>query len=90
MLVIRRRPGEAIRIGEDVEIEIIECGSSRVKLGVRAPREIPVWRAEAKAARAQNIAASEWTPTGVVSALARGSGWVAAAKALHPPGRAGL
>jgi carbon storage regulator len=63
MLVIRRRPGESIRIGEAVEIEIIECGTKRVKLGVRAPKEIPVWRAEAKAAREQNIAAAGWDRT---------------------------
>ena len=60
MLVIRRRPGEAIRIGENVEIEIIECGPNRVKLGIRAPKQIPVWRAETKLARDQNIAAATW------------------------------
>jgi carbon storage regulator len=64
MLVIRRRPGETIRIGEDVEIEIIECGPHRVKLGVKAPKEIPVWRAEAKAAREENIAAAGWARIG--------------------------
>jgi carbon storage regulator len=64
MLVIRRRPGEAIRIGEDVEIEIIECGPNRVKLGVRAPKEIPVWRAEVHAMREQNIAAAAWARSG--------------------------
>ena len=33
MLVIRRHPGESILIGEDIELEIIECGHNRVKLG---------------------------------------------------------
>jgi carbon storage regulator len=70
MLVIRRRPGEAIRIGEDVEIEIIECGPNRVKLGVRAPKEIPVWRAEVKATREQNIAAAGWTRSGRLTPVA--------------------
>lgn len=69
MLVIRRRPGDAIRIGDDVEIEIIECGSNRVKLGVRAPKEIPVWRAEVKATREQNIAAAAWARSGRVPSL---------------------
>jgi len=75
MLVIRRRPGEAIRIGEDVEIEIIECGPKRVKLGIRAPKEVPVWRAETKAAREQNIAAAGWAGTGALPSLAHRPGW---------------
>ena len=70
MLVIRRRPGEAIRIGEDVQIEIIECGPKRVKLGVRAPKQIPVWRAETKVTREQNIAAAGWTGERALPALA--------------------
>ena len=70
MLVIRRRPGEAIRIGEDVEIEIIECGPNRVKLGIRAPKQIPVWRAEVEATREQNIAAAAWARSGRVPSMA--------------------
>lgn len=46
MLVLRRRVGEAIAIGPDVEIEVIEISRSRVKLGVRAPRSVPVMRRE--------------------------------------------
>jgi len=70
MLVIRRRPGEAIRIGDGVEIEVIECGPNRVKLGVRAPKEIPVWRAETKVAREQNIAAASWIGVRTLPSLA--------------------
>lgn len=58
MLVIRRRPGEAIQIGGDVEIVVIECGPGRVRLGIRAPREIAVLRGEVKATRQQNLAAA--------------------------------
>ena len=58
MLVIRRRPGETIQIGGDVEILVIECGPGRVRLGIRAPREIPVLRGEVKATRQQNLAAA--------------------------------
>jgi carbon storage regulator len=66
MLVIRRRPGEAIRIGEDVEIEVIECEGNRVKLGVRAPRAVAVWRSEVTATREQNIAAAGWSRWGAM------------------------
>ncbi len=46
MLVLRRRVGEAITIGPDIEIEVIEISRSRVKLGVRAPRSVHVMRRE--------------------------------------------
>lgn len=59
MLVIRRRPGEAVLIGSDVEIEILEASGSHVKLGIRAPREIPVVRKEIQLVEQQNRAASQ-------------------------------
>lgn len=58
MLVIRRHAGEAIQIGEEVEIVVIDCGQGRVKLGIRAPKHIPVMRAEVKITREQNLAAA--------------------------------
>lgn len=54
MLVIRRRPGESFWIGESVEVQIIEAGPGKVKLGIRAPREIPVVRSEIRDTREQN------------------------------------
>ena len=83
MLVMRRRPGEAIRIGEDVEIEIIECGPTRVKLGISAPKEVAVWRAELEATRAQNIAAAAWIRSGQVPVVT-GPSEVAPAVAVIP------
>jgi carbon storage regulator len=58
MLVIRRREGEALFIGDDVEIEILECGGSHVKLGIRAPKEITVLRKEIHITGQQNTAAA--------------------------------
>jgi len=58
MLVIRRHAGQSIRIGDAVEIEIIECAPHRVKLGIRAPKEITVMRGEVGLTRDQNIAAA--------------------------------
>ncbi len=58
MLVIRRRTGEAIRIGDGIEIRILEAGPNRVKLGVSAPAEVPVMREEVALAREQNRAAA--------------------------------
>jgi carbon storage regulator len=58
MLVIRRRAGEAVLIGDQVEMEILEIGPSQVKLGFRAPRAITVLRKEIQTAAEENQAAS--------------------------------
>jgi carbon storage regulator len=58
VLVIRRRAGESIRVGDDVEIQIIECSPTRVKLGIQAPPEVPVMRTEVRLTREQNLAAA--------------------------------
>jgi carbon storage regulator len=59
MLVLRRRAGEAILVGTDIEIEVIEISRTRVKLGVRAPRTVSVARREVAALATQNRSASE-------------------------------
>lgn len=46
VLVMRRKAGETIVIGEGIEISVIEISPTRVKLGVTAPREVPVVRKE--------------------------------------------
>jgi len=46
VLVIRRRLGEALLIGGEVEIEILEATASQVKLGIRGPCRITVLRKE--------------------------------------------
>jgi carbon storage regulator len=58
MLLIRRRAGESIFIGEDIEIQIVDLTPSRVKIGITAPREVVVLRKEVKLSSEQNIAAS--------------------------------
>ena len=46
MLVLSRKVGETIWIGEDVEIVITEVKGEQVKIGIRAPRSIDVIRGE--------------------------------------------
>ena len=58
MLVMQRREGESILIGEDVEIRILSISGSRVKVGIAAPRSIPVVAREVSLVRAENIAAA--------------------------------
>jgi carbon storage regulator len=74
MLVIRRHPGESILIGEDIELEVIECGHNRVKLGIRAPRQVTVLRSEVKLTRDENLAAARSLAAGTIpSVLTSGS-----------------
>ena len=46
MLVLSRKQGEEIVIGNDVHITVVSVQGNRVKLGITAPREIVVRRAE--------------------------------------------
>jgi carbon storage regulator len=58
VLVLRRRAGESIFLGEEIEIEILEVNSQGVKIGIRAPRETVILRKELKLAAEQNRAAA--------------------------------
>lgn len=46
MLVLSRKAGETIWIGEDVEIIISEVKGEQIKIGIRAPRNIEIVRGE--------------------------------------------
>jgi carbon storage regulator len=58
MLVLRRRAGETLLIGDDIEIEILEVGAQGVKIGIRAPREVTILRKELQLVEEQNQAAA--------------------------------
>jgi carbon storage regulator len=69
MLVIRRRPGESLVIGDEIEIEVLDSSPSQVKLGIRAPKSIAVLRKEIYVVRQQNRAASEEVTSEAVEKL---------------------
>lgn len=46
MLILTRRVGEAVKIGEDITITVLGIKGGQVRLGVTAPREISVHREE--------------------------------------------
>ncbi|MCW3014375.1 MAG: csrA [Solirubrobacterales bacterium] len=63
MLIITRRPGEKLMIGDDVVIEVIEVSGSSVRIGIAAPKSIPVYREEIySAVKAENTAAAAADP----------------------------
>lgn len=69
MLIIRRRAGEALLIGDDIEIEILDTGGSQVKLGIRAPKHVVVLRKEIQLTGEQNLAASQEKSGAAVDSL---------------------
>ena len=46
MLVLSRKTGEQVLVGEDIEVVVLEIDGDRVKLGFTAPRYVPICRAE--------------------------------------------
>jgi len=46
MLVLSRQKDESIMIGDDVEVTIVDVRGDKVRLGITAPKEIPVHRME--------------------------------------------
>ena len=46
MLIITRRPGERIMLGDDTTIHIMEIVGNSVRVGVQAPKSVPVYREE--------------------------------------------
>ncbi len=49
MLVLRRQAEESIDIGGGIRIRILGIEGDNVKIGIEAPRDIPVYRSEVKA-----------------------------------------
>jgi carbon storage regulator len=46
MLILTRRAGEALRIGDDIEVTVMAVNGSQVRIGINAPRDIAVDREE--------------------------------------------
>jgi carbon storage regulator len=60
MLVLSRKLNQAIMIGENVKITVVEIREDHVRLGITAPREVPVYREEVyEKIKGENILASQ-------------------------------
>jgi len=62
MLIITRRPGEKIILGDDVVIEVMEVSGSSVRIGIAAPKSVPVYREEIWSAVKEENAAAASSP----------------------------
>lgn len=48
MLVLTRKPGQSIMIGDGIEVQILSTAGEKVRVGVTAPRDVAIFRDEVK------------------------------------------
>ena len=69
MLVLTRKANESIMIGDNIEVSVLSVLGEKVRLGIQAPREVPVFRKEVYLEiQAQDLQASRAAGAGVVEA----------------------
>ena len=67
MLVLSRQRDEVIKIGDDIEITVVDIRGDKVRLGITAPKEVQVHRKEVyEAIRRENRAAAQVKPEDVL------------------------
>ncbi|RUS55572.1 carbon storage regulator [Kurthia sp. 3B1D] len=60
MLVLTRKPGETVMLGEDIQVKIVSVDGDQVKIGIEAPRALKIYRREVyEAIQQENEAALE-------------------------------
>ena len=62
MLVLTRRSNQSIMIGDDVEVTVLAVSGEKVRLGIDAPSEVPVFRREVYARIAAERAVTNGAP----------------------------
>jgi carbon storage regulator len=76
MLVLTRKPGQSIMIGDGVEVQVLSVAGEKVRLGITAPRDVSIFRNEVydrieEEAGAQPDEVEEGTNAAVEDALER-------------------
>ena len=92
MLTLTRSVGETIRIGDDIEVHVVEVRGGTVRLGFKAPREVAIHREEVyrQIAEANLLAAQVTADTlGALAAFAPRSGEDAGTAEPAPAGGTG-
>jgi carbon storage regulator len=71
MLILQRKPGESLLIGENISISVVSVGGGRVRLAISAPQNIPILREELVATADVNrdSAQEESTPSALLELL---------------------
>jgi carbon storage regulator len=75
MLVLTRKSNQSIMIGDDIEVSVLSIMGEKVRIGIQAPRDIPVFRKEVyleiQQERGDAVAASNGSARGEVDAALR-------------------
>jgi carbon storage regulator len=70
MLVLTRKSNQSIMIGDEIEVSVLAVVGEKVRIGIQAPRDIPVFRKEVYLEiRDENVAGAEGSGDVVEAAL---------------------
>jgi carbon storage regulator len=67
MLVLTRKTNQSIMIGDDVEVSVLAVSRDKIRLGITAPRDIPVFRKEVYLSIKSEEAGEDSDASGAVS-----------------------
>ncbi|NQU42034.1 carbon storage regulator CsrA [bacterium] len=90
MLILTRKSGESIRIGDDISVSVIEIRGNQVRLGISAPRSVTVHRQEVyEQIQEQNLEAAQvsLSDKALVQSLWQKKGAKIPAKETSPEGK---
>lgn len=59
MLILQRKAGESLTIGDEIEISVLSVEAGRVRLAIQAPKSVPILRSELKIAAEVNREAAD-------------------------------
>jgi carbon storage regulator len=82
VLVLTRKPGEQILIGDDIVLTVMEGNGGAVRIGIEAPRGVKITRAEVLAAIIAENQAAASTGAGTEASLRAALGALGASKSL--------
>ena len=86
MLVLDRKPGQSLTIGDEIKVTLLDSTGSKARIGIDAPRHIAIVRDNAKAAVAPEQPVDPWLVVAKELAMAMAflSSGVRQPDALHP------
>ena len=59
MLILQRKEGESLFIGDSIEVSVLSVESGRVRLAIEAPKDVPILRSELRSAMVTNREAAD-------------------------------
>lgn len=89
MLILQRKAGESLLIGDEIEISVLSVEAGRVRLAIEAPKSISILRSELKNAAATNREAAdeEAPPLTLLELLRDAAGGLAPDREADGPGQ---